>query len=250
MFCVKTSIGFFNYLRFVHLFPEPSFRKLYLLLIISFFISIAWTSFAAGFNSNSSFHITQLQGNKLCWFTQDVVYYFMTIPVGIFLILNFITISFVAKRIIDHVRLATSPHQSYDRMQRCVLVLLSSCVTQGLGWLFGPFITFVDSTTANVLGWLFVIFNGLEGLWTILLYIIIRSQHMDEPKRVVDNRKRLKKILPVLREKKKEQKLDDLNSVIDNRFQSTHRNSRKENMVFDDLYNEEWVDWETSTYKI
>ncbi|CAF3894218.1 unnamed protein product, partial [Rotaria sp. Silwood1] len=30
------------------------------------------------------------------------------------------------------------------------------------------------------LGWLFVIFNGLEGVWIILLYIIARKEHMDE----------------------------------------------------------------------
>ncbi len=66
MFCAKTSVGYFNYLLFIHLFPEPSFRKLFVLLIISFFVSIAWTVLAAGFNSNASYNITQLQGNKLC----------------------------------------------------------------------------------------------------------------------------------------------------------------------------------------
>ncbi|CAF2100996.1 unnamed protein product, partial [Rotaria magnacalcarata] len=29
MFCTKTSIGYFNYLRFVYLFPEPKLRQLY-----------------------------------------------------------------------------------------------------------------------------------------------------------------------------------------------------------------------------
>ena len=153
-------------------------------LLFHFLFSIAWTSFAAGFNSNSSFNITQLYPYKLCWFTRDVIYYFMTIPVCIFLLLNFITIIFVAKHIINHARNATSPHQSYERMKRCVLVLLSSCVTQGIGWLFGPFISFINPTAGEVLGWFFIIFNGLEGVWSILLYIFIRSQQIDEQKHV------------------------------------------------------------------
>ena len=184
MFCVKISVGYFNYLRFVLLFPEPSRRKLLIMLIISFFISITLTSFAAGFNSNSSYNITQLQGNKLCWFNKDVIHYFMTIPVGIFLLLSLIMIILVGKHIIDHVRRSTSPHQSHIRMKRCVIVLLSSCVTQGVGWSFGPLILITNPTSQEVFGWLFVIFNGLEGLWCIFLYIIIRSQRMDEQIRI------------------------------------------------------------------
>jgi hypothetical protein len=63
-------------------------------------------------------------------------------------------------------------------------VLLASCLTQGIGWLFGPFITFAIPTASAVLSWIFVIFNGLEGLWTTILYIIIQSQHKDEQKSV------------------------------------------------------------------
>ncbi|CAF4336978.1 unnamed protein product, partial [Rotaria sp. Silwood2] len=97
---------------------------------------------------------------------------------------NFITIIFVAQHIINHVRNATSPHQTYERMKRCILVLLSSCVTQGVGWLFGPFISFVSPTAGEVLEWFFIVFNGLEGVWSVLLYLIIRSQRIDEQKRV------------------------------------------------------------------
>lgn len=184
MFCTKTTVGYFNYLRFVYLFPQPSFRRLYILLLISFMISIGWVSFAAGFDSNSSYAITHLYPYVLCWFPKNAIYYFLTIPVCIFLILNFITIICVGKHIIQHVRRSTSPHQSYERMKRCVLVLLSSCVTQGIGWLFGPFISFANPTAGEVLEWFFVVFNGLEGVWSILLYIIIRSQRIDEQKRV------------------------------------------------------------------
>jgi hypothetical protein len=198
MFCVKTSVGYFNYIRFVHLFPQPSHRKLFIMLIISFFISITWVAFAAGFNSNSSFQITQLIPYKLCWFTRDVIYYFLTIPVCLFILINIILFILVAIRIINHVQNATSPHQSYERMKRCVIVLLSSCLTQGIGWLFGPFLTIIYSTPGQVLGWFFIVFNGLEGLWAIILYIIIRSQHMDEQKHVIAAKelKKLKKRMP------------------------------------------------------
>ncbi|CAF3963502.1 unnamed protein product [Rotaria magnacalcarata] len=184
MLCTKTSVGYFNYIRFVHLFREPKLRLLYRLLIISFIISITWVSFAAGFNANSSFSISQLYPYQLCWFTRDVIYYFMTIPIGIFLLLNFFTIILIGKHIIVHVRNAPSKRQSHERMKRCVLVLLSSCVTQGIGWLFGPFISFVSPTGGDVLEWFFIIFNGLEGVWSIILYIIIRSQQMEEQKHV------------------------------------------------------------------
>ncbi|CAF2752399.1 unnamed protein product [Rotaria sp. Silwood2] len=183
MFCTKTSVGYFNYLRFVLLFPEPSLRKLFVMLSASFFISIAWVSFAAGFNSNSSFQITQLYPYKLCWFTRDVIYYFLTIPVCLFLLINIITFILVASRILNHARNATAAHHnSYKRMKQCVVIILSSCATQGIGWLFGPFLTIATPEAAQVLGWIFIIFNGLEGLWSIILYLIIRSKHMDERK--------------------------------------------------------------------
>ena len=183
MLCAKTCVGYFNYLRFVRLFPEPSVQRLISMLLGSFLVSITWVVVAVGLHLRGSVNITQLTAFKLCWFTRDVIYYFLTIPVGVFLLLNLITIVLVSARIIRHVRHATSRHQTYERMKRCVLVLLSSCVTQGLGWLVGPFLTIVDATTGNVLGWLFVVFNGLEGVWALLLYAIICSQRLHEQRR-------------------------------------------------------------------
>ena len=184
MFCVKTSVGYFNFLRFVYLFPQPSFQQLWISLLVSFFVSVAWLSVAIGLNSKASLQITQLYPYRLCWFTTPAIYYFLTIPVCLFLVLNGLTIFFVSKRIIAHARNASSPHQSFTRAKRCVLILLSSCVTQGIGWLLGPFISFVDPTAGNVLEWFFIVFNGLEGLWSILLYITVRAQRLDEKKRV------------------------------------------------------------------
>ena len=184
MFCAKTSVGYFNYLRFVHLFPQPSCHRLFILLGMSLLFSVGWVAVAVGFNAISSLGITQLYPYRLCWFSRRVIYYFLTIPVCLFLLMNTAMILFVAKHIISHVRQATSPHQSYERAKRCVIVLLASCVTQGVGWLFGPFLSFVDPTAGRVLEWVFDVLNGLEGLWSILLYIIIQSQCIDEQKRV------------------------------------------------------------------
>ncbi len=180
MFCAKTSIAYFNYIRFVHLFPPPSLKQLYILLTISFIFSITVVAFVAGFNSNSSFSLITLYTYRICWFKKNLIYYFMLIPTGIFLFINIFVLVLVGKRIIDHARHATSRHQSYQRMKLCVLFLISSSISQGIGWIIGPFLLVFPS-----LSWVFVVCNGLEGVWAILVYIIMRLQHIDEQKHVI-----------------------------------------------------------------
>lgn len=238
MFCVKTSIGYFNYLRFVILFPEPSCRKLIIILVVFFFVCITWVAFAAGFNSNPSYNITTLIPYKLCWFSRDVIHYFFTIPVCLFLLVNIITIILVTHRIINHVRNATSPHQSYERMKRCVIVLLSSCITQGVGWILGPLISIARTDAAQVLGWFFVIFNGLEGLWAIILYIIILSQRMDEQKRVLAYKERTKSIsLSTTDSIEKQKRNARAQRRSSERFSSKEEDIRRERTSFNDRYN-------------
>jgi hypothetical protein len=105
---------------------------------------------------------------------------------------------FVAKRLIAHARNATaSENRPYERMKRCVLILIASCVAQGIGWLLGPFLSFADEETANILGWIFVVCNGLEGFWTVLLYYLLRRMRVDEQKRqapakVIKDKEKLK----------------------------------------------------------
>ena len=185
MLCIKSSVGYFNYLRFVRLFPEPSKKKLLKMFCLSVLISAGSLSFAIGFDSSHAYNITAIYSLKVCWFKREVIHYFLTIPVCIFLIINISILILVSRRILMHVRNATSPHATYERMKRCVAVLLSSCVAQGIGWLFGPLITVLDNDSATIFGWLFVICNGLEGLWTLCLYFIIRAQGLYEQKRVV-----------------------------------------------------------------
>jgi hypothetical protein len=60
---------------------------------------------------------------------------------------------------------------------------LASCVTQGLGWIFGPLMLVANPDAAEVLGWFFIIFNGLEGVWAILLYIVIVREGINDNER-------------------------------------------------------------------
>ena len=183
MFSVKTSVGYFNYLRFVRLFPEPSFRRLARFLVASVFIALICSAFFIGFDQSSSFTITRVHSGKLCWFTRDVLHYFLTIPLGLFLLANTFMIICVAKHLFRYTRIVSTSHQLYERRKRCVIVLLSSCLTQGIGWFSGLFLSLMFPSMAVVMSWIFTLLNGLEGLWTIILYWIIRSQKIDRSKR-------------------------------------------------------------------
>ncbi|CAF3504987.1 unnamed protein product [Rotaria sp. Silwood1] len=164
MFCTKTSIGYFNYIQFVRLFPPPSFKNLYILLIGSLIFSIIAVLFVIGFNSNPSFHIIYLHANLICWFKRSAIHYFLTIPVCIFLLFNLIILVLIVKRMAYHVRNTTTRHPSYSRMKKCVLILIHSSLSQGIGWLTGPLILVSGNTAGHILSWIFIICNGLEEL--------------------------------------------------------------------------------------
>lgn len=187
MFCIKTGSGYLNYEHFVCLFPPPSKKRLLVMFATSFLISISSISLAAGLNSNPSNMITQIAAKKVCWFSGGVIHYFLTIPICLFLALNIIVVVLVARHMILYARAPpeSSKRSQYIRRKRCVILILSSCVTQGVGWLFGPLISIANPTVGNVLVWFFIIFNGLEGLWAIILYIFIRKEGLDEDRRAV-----------------------------------------------------------------
>ncbi|CAF1230797.1 unnamed protein product [Rotaria sordida] len=186
MFGVKTSFGYYNYRYYVQLNPPPSVRSLVITIGISFLIGIIYMAIAAGLNSNPSNEISEIYVGKLCWFNRRVIHYFLTIPICIFLLISIILIIWVTKRMIAHINRAEESTSEHTRKKYCLIVVLTSCVTQGLGWLFGPLILIADPKAGEVLGWFFVIFNGLEGVWIIILYIIARKEHMGEKMRARD----------------------------------------------------------------
>ncbi|CAF3389562.1 unnamed protein product [Rotaria sp. Silwood2] len=180
MFGVKTSFGYYNYRHYVQLYPPPSLRNLSITIGISFLTGIIYMAIAAGINSNPSNEFSEIYLGKICWFNRTVIHYFLTIPICLFLATSIFLIIWVAKRMITHANETVSDIVRHNRRKQCLIVVLISCVTQGLGWLFGPLMLIADPKSGEVLGWLFVIFNGLEGVWIIILYIIARKEHLDE----------------------------------------------------------------------
>ncbi len=186
MFCSKTSIGIDNYRRYVHVFNVPSYKMLSIAMGISVLVSGIWLAFAAGFDSNPSNEITEIYQDKLCWFNHTVNNYFLTIPVCLFLAINLALFIPVVKHSITHVHSAEEKVDYCIRRKRCMYVLLASASTQGFGWLFGPVISVASPEAANVLGWFFIIFNGLEGLWAVLIYIIVEKEGLNDARRRID----------------------------------------------------------------
>ena len=186
MFCTKISIAIDNYRRYVRLFPPLSYRAFIITMAFSLVISAIWLGFAAGFNSNPANQITQIYENKLCWFNRRVNHYFLTIPVCLFLFASLVLCIPVVKHNISHAHKAEEDIDLYIRRKRCIYILLASCGTQGFGWLFGPVISLATPTAGEVLGWFFIIFNGLEGLWALLLYIVVEKEGLDHSPRHLD----------------------------------------------------------------
>lgn len=183
MFCTKLSIGIDNYRRYVQFFPPLSYRIFLITMGASLLFSLIWLAFAAGFNSNPSNQITEIYENKLCWFSRRVNNYFLTIPVCLFLLTSFALLIPVVKHNISHIHNVDEDKQQCILRRRCIYIILVSCGTQGFGWLFGPVISIANPSAGEVLGWFFIIFNGLEGVWAVLLYIIVEREGLDHSPR-------------------------------------------------------------------
>jgi hypothetical protein len=193
MFCSKTSIGIDNYRRYGKGLYNPSYKMLLIAMGISVIISGICFGFAVGFDSKPANQLTGVYLDKLCWFNHTVNHYFLTIPVCLFLAIHLVLFILVVKSEIKHARGAydlgiTEQKKTYlIRRKRCMYVLLASASTQGFGWLLGPVISLASPSAANVLGWFFIIFNGLEGLWAILIYIIIEKEGLNRSRRRQDS---------------------------------------------------------------
>ena len=228
MFCIKTGIAYLDYEHFVRLFPPPSIRKILIMCSIAVSLALVLVSVAAGIHSRSAHTITALVAGKLCWFTIHVIHYFLTIPICLFLSINIIVIVLVSKRICRQQHMLESSQSSYILRKRSVILILLSCVTQGVGWLLGPMMTIVSPSVGDVLAWLFIVFNGLEGLWIILLYIVVRKEGLDRNRRsqsqipaTVANSNRYRKRIDELNEERPNDK--SLRDIADRRSTASFR---------------------------
>ena len=180
IFGVKTSYAYYYYRYYVQSFPLPTPRTLGINISISFLIAIIFMACAAGVNSKASYRICEIHGGKICWFSTKSIHYFLTMPICIFLAISIFWIILIAKGTLDYARHAPQDPWATKRLKEYLIVLLTSCMTLGLGWIFGPLILITNPGVAKVLGWFFVIFNGLEGLWGILLYYAALRGGMNE----------------------------------------------------------------------
>ena len=187
MFGVKTSYVYYYYRYYVQLFPLPTPRTLGVNISISFLIAIIFMACAAGVNSKGSYRICEIHGGKICWFSTKSIHYFLTMPICIFLAISIFWIILIAKGTLDYTRYAPQDSRANKRLKEYLIVLLTSCMTLGLGWIFGPLILITNPGVAKVLGWIFVIFNGSEGLWGILLYYAALRGGMNERGHSTDN---------------------------------------------------------------
>ncbi|CAF0737036.1 unnamed protein product [Didymodactylos carnosus] len=136
-FCCKTSLGYFNYLRFAQA-TSPRWKRLFILLGLSFFIGVTALSLLAGFNSNQKYQISHLYRQQICWFTPTVIYWYMTIPISILILINLTLIVVMARRLFCFIRAAGKDNDKRkERRKRVVLVLITASVTQSLAWIFG-----------------------------------------------------------------------------------------------------------------
>ncbi|CAF3200631.1 unnamed protein product [Rotaria sp. Silwood2] len=138
MFGVKTSFRYYNYRHYVQLNPPSSLRNLSITI--------------AGLNSKASNEFSEIQLGKICWFNRSVIHYFLIIPISIFLARSIFLVFWVTKRIIIHVNEAETGSSKQIPKKQCLIVVLTSCVTQGLGWLLSPFISIVGPKVGEVLG--------------------------------------------------------------------------------------------------
>lgn len=186
MLCTKTSIGYDNYRRYVYLCPPPSFRLLIGLLVASLGFSLIFVLVAVGVNSQTENGITQANAKKICWFTKSYMYAFLITPVCILLGINLYILFRVCQYNLRHEKELHEKHKDEGfktvcrHRRQCAWILIGCTITQGLGWIFGVLIviaTAADNAIAGtVFSWFFIIINGSEGVFAILLYYLISKK--------------------------------------------------------------------------
>lgn len=180
MLSFKTLCGFLSFEHYAkNEFPVTGW-KLVSCLLIAILIPIGFVVAAIGFNSNPSNQILIIIGKKLCWFSSSVIHFFLTIPVSAALFMNIIFLIRIVygicqfRRSAGNVALITRK-QYYKQLS---LVIIFSLFVQGIGWIFGPLITVTSGQVSEVLQWFFIVSNGAEGFWILLIVWLTHKYRM------------------------------------------------------------------------
>ena len=188
MFTAKANAAYLNFEHYVLYFPPPGPLQLAISFSICITVTLIFVIVASALHANPTNKVMAVVQYKLCWFTQEKVHYFLTLPVSIFCLAIIVLTGFTFNKARQW---ANKPEQLDPaehnrrmshrlRRKRAAVVILVSGLIQAIAWLIGPLISNANPTASVPLQWIFIILNGLEGLWAILLYIIVRKDGLDE----------------------------------------------------------------------
>lgn len=121
-----------------------------------------------------------LQYQDTCWFNTSVIFRVISIPILIFIGLNLLIIFAITIRLFQFILGRRMAQTSEKRMIISIMIWLSLCITLGVGWIFGPFLSFITteknrSSSSMIIQWIFGLFIGLEGLWVLIINVIFYS---------------------------------------------------------------------------
>ncbi|CAF0989202.1 unnamed protein product [Didymodactylos carnosus] len=177
----KTAVGYHDYLKYTGI-TKPLSNIFYVLLFTSVLIAIVGACIAIGLQliaHKNVILISPALDITSCKFSESYVYFFITIPISIFILINILMIILVAKHIVPNSEtLKLSIIQKSKRRKHVVLLILASCATQGIAWLtcccmFMPFLTKIPLPIC-FMQWITLICICIsEGIWTIIVYAII-----------------------------------------------------------------------------
>ncbi|CAF1452409.1 unnamed protein product, partial [Didymodactylos carnosus] len=146
-------------------------------VFISFLLALIPTITAAALTSSFTQKII-IQYKTICWFNKSYLIGFVTIPVAIFVTLNILIIVIIT---VYHLSKAVRSHSSVmvtkQRMRMARFVCFISCITLGIAWMIGPLLSMFTSSSTSDAGkeaaqWIFTLLIGLEGVWTLLAYLV------------------------------------------------------------------------------
>jgi hypothetical protein len=118
-----------------------------------------------------------MQYGDFCWFHSSFIFRFVSIPILISIGLNLIILLGITIRLYQFFRHPKSEQLRKKRLTVAVMIWVASCISLGVAWTFGPFLGVLikddhQSSVSIVTQWIFSLFIGLEGLWTLIVNVI------------------------------------------------------------------------------